>query len=348
MRGFERGGDDLALHFLEGTQADDRAGGARRGSSHIFRKIFGLEEVVPRSCCAAAGTRENQRALESVAEFADIAGPSIGREHAAHRITQLCIGAGMDGANGHEKMIGKRQYIGAAFAEWRNHESENVEPEIKIFAEAAGFHSGRKINVGEGDKARFDAQGFRAAEAFKRALLQNAQELALRSRRKRGDFIENDGAVAAELETAELALDRAGKSAALVAEEFAFDQLRRKAGAINFQERRIAARAELMNQAREVVLTGATFTGDQESCRSDRDFRSEFKETERCGICADPRQSFRGHCRERPLCGRLETAPPEKCSCPKGESGMFRSEEGPSGWSGISSLGAMRQRRSRS
>src|SRR5439155_25855127 len=111
-------------------------------------------------------------------------------------------------------------------------------------------------------KARFDTQGLRTAEAFECALLQNAQELALRARRERGDFIKDDGAVAAELEAAEFALDRAGKSAALVAEEFAFDQLRRKAGAIDFQERRVAARAKFMNQARDVVLTGAAFTGD--------------------------------------------------------------------------------------
>src|SRR5882762_6810021 len=43
MRGFERGGDDFALHFLQGTEAGDRAGGARRSGAHSFRKIFGLE-----------------------------------------------------------------------------------------------------------------------------------------------------------------------------------------------------------------------------------------------------------------------------------------------------------------
>src|SRR6266849_8037235 len=245
-------------------------------------------------------------------------------------------------------MIGERQNIGATLAERRNSELENIQPEIKILAESAGLHGGGKINVGERDEARFDAQGFRAAEPFERALLQNAQELALRSGRERSDFIENDGAAAAELEASEFALDRAGKSAAFVAKEFAFDKLRRKAGAVDFQEWRVAARAEFMNQAREVVLTATAFTGDQQSGGSDRDFPGEFKKTERCGIGGDPRQSFRGHGRERPLCGRREAASPEKCLCPKGESGVFRPEEGPSGWPGSSSLGAMRQRRSRS
>src|SRR2546430_13809196 len=43
MRGFERSGDDFALHFLQGTEAGDRAGGAGRSGAHILRKIFGLE-----------------------------------------------------------------------------------------------------------------------------------------------------------------------------------------------------------------------------------------------------------------------------------------------------------------
>ncbi|HWZ54963.1 MAG TPA: hypothetical protein VNZ63_02775 [Verrucomicrobiae bacterium] len=183
----------------------------------------------------------------------------------------------MDEANRHQKMIGERQNIGAALAERRNLESENVEPEKKIFTEVAGLHGGGKIDVGEGDKASFDTQGFRAAEAFERALLQNAKELALRSRRECRDFIENDAAVATELEAAELAFDRAGKGAAFVAEEFAFDKLRRKAGAIDFQERRVTSRAEFMNQPGEMVLTGAAFTGDQKSSGGDRDFLCEFK-----------------------------------------------------------------------
>src|SRR5713226_2246476 len=216
-------------------------------------------------------------------------------------------------------MIGERQDVGAALAERWNRERENVEPEIKIFAEAPGLHGGGKIDVCEGYETRFDAQGFRASETFESALLQNSQELALRCGRERGHLIENDGAVAAELEAAEFALDGPGKCAAFVAEEFAFDELGRKTGAIDFQERRVAARTEFMNQAREVVFTAAAFTGDQERGGSDRDFRGELKKTERYGIRGDPRQSFRGHCRDRPLRGRLETPSPEKCSCAKCE-----------------------------
>src|SRR5258708_11943537 len=124
--------------------------------------------------------RKNHRALESVAEFADIARPRIGWKHATRRITQLGIRAGMNGTKHGKKMIGERQDVGAAFAKRRNREIENVQPEIEILAKSAGFHGGGKVDVGERDQPRFDAQGIRTAEALKCTLLQNAQELALR------------------------------------------------------------------------------------------------------------------------------------------------------------------------
>jgi hypothetical protein len=101
----------------------------------------------------------------------------------------------------------------------------------------------------------------------------------LRSRRKRGDFIENDAAVAAHLESAKLALDRAGESAAFMAEKFAFDKLRRKAGAIDFQERRVAPWAKFMDQARKVVFAAAALAGNQERSGGDCDFLRELKKT---------------------------------------------------------------------
>src|SRR5258705_4710658 len=181
-------------------------------------------------------------------------------------------------------MVGEGQNVGVAFAKRWNRESENVEPKKKILAEAAGLHSRWKIDVGKGDQTRFDAQSFRPAQPLKRALLQNTQQFALCSRRKRRHFIEDDAAVAAKLKAAEFALHRAGKRAALVTEKFAFDKLRRKAGAIDFQEWRVAPGAKFMYQPREVVLAAAAFPGDQESGWGDGDFFGQFKKTKRSRV----------------------------------------------------------------
>src|SRR6266481_9288747 len=43
-----------------------------------------------------------------------------------------------------------------------------------------------------------------------------------------------------------------------------------------------------MNQAREVVLAAAAFAGDEQGGRSGRDFLSELKKVDRCGVIRDP------------------------------------------------------------
>src|SRR5260370_11446072 len=131
--------------------------------SHIVWKISGLDEVILCCRCAAAGMRENHRALESVAEFPDIAGPRVGCKHAARRIAQLGIRAGMNGTKYRKKMTGEREDVGASFAKRRNREIENVQPKVEILAKGARFHRSGKVHIGESDQARFDAQGFRAA-----------------------------------------------------------------------------------------------------------------------------------------------------------------------------------------
>jgi hypothetical protein len=173
------------------------------------------------------------------------------------------MGPAMNCAERHEEVIGEKHDISAALAERRNREHQDIQPKKKILAEAAGLDGSGEIHIGEGDQARFDAQSLGPAEAFERALLQDAKEFTLRSGGKGGDFVENNGATAAKLEAAKFTLDSAGESAALVAEEFALHEVWRKAGAINLQKWRIAARAEFVHEAREVVFARAAFAGDQ-------------------------------------------------------------------------------------
>src|SRR5258708_4459302 len=102
-----------------------------------------------------------------------------------------------------------------------------------------------------------------STEAFECALLQNAEELALRPGRECGHFVQDNGAVAAEFKAAKFTFDGACKSTALVSEEFAFDEIWRKTGTVDLQEGRIAARAEFVHEAREVIFACAALSGDQ-------------------------------------------------------------------------------------
>jgi hypothetical protein len=79
-----------------------------------------------------------------------------------------------------------------------------------------------------------------------------------------------------------------------VAEEFAFDERRRKRCAINFEIRGVAARAEFVNEARKMVLAGPGFSGDEKRSGRSGDLFRELKQAERGRGSSDPREPV-GH-----------------------------------------------------
>ena len=89
--------------------------------------------------------------------------------------------------------------------------------------------------------------------------LNDAQQLDLHVQRQIRDFIEKQRAALRGLNEALLVADRAGKAAALMAEEFAFHEFRGNGAAIDRYEGAIAPRAGFMNEFRHQFLAGAGF-----------------------------------------------------------------------------------------
>ncbi len=116
----------------------------------------------------------------------------------------------------------------------------------------------------------------------------------MRVGRKRGDFVEDDSASATEFETAEFAIHCTREGAAFVAEEFAFDERWWKRSAVDFEKRCVAARTELMNEAREVILARAGFASDEECGGGSGDFFREIEQAARSGVFGDPGEAV-GH-----------------------------------------------------
>ena len=81
-------------------------------------------------------------------------------------------------------MFREREDIDAALTKRRNLKSEDVQPEIKVFAKAAGFHRGGKIDIGKSNQARFDVQGFCAAESLECSKEADAKGLHGKERKK--------------------------------------------------------------------------------------------------------------------------------------------------------------------
>ncbi len=79
-----------------------------------------------------------------------------------------------------------------------------------------------------------------AAQAFEFLFLQNAQEFGLQLHGQVADFIEEKRAAVGKFEAADFLIDRSGKSAALVAEKFGFEQAAGDGGAIYFHKGALA------------------------------------------------------------------------------------------------------------
>ncbi len=140
---------------------------------------------------------------------------------------------------------------------------DDIQPVIEILAELALFDQFGQIRVGGGDDSHIHADGLRAAESLKLALLQHAQQLGLQTERHVADFVQEDGAVIGLLETADAVADGAGKRALHVPEELGFEQSFGKRAAIHGYQRESIASAGGVDGARGQFLAGSGFAGDE-------------------------------------------------------------------------------------
>ena len=81
-----------------------------------------------------------------------------------------------------EEMRQQKRNIFAPFAKRRKAKMNDVQPMIKIFAEAAFLDEGKKIDVRSSDDAHIHFELLGAAEAHEFAFLDDAQKLGLRFR----------------------------------------------------------------------------------------------------------------------------------------------------------------------
>src|SRR5207253_9538493 len=96
---------------------------------------------------------------------------------------------------------------------------------IKVFAEASLDHVCFQVLVGSCDYPDIDCQRLITADTFELFFLQYSQELGLGFERHVTDLIEKERAAVGGFELAFAARHRAGKSALLMAEQLAFNQL---------------------------------------------------------------------------------------------------------------------------
>ena len=117
-------------------------------------------------------------------------------------------------------------------------QAHDIEAVQQVGAEAAVGDQRFQVLVGGGDHAHVDADQFAPADAEELALGQHAQQARLQRQRHVADLVEEQRAAVGLLEAADVAALRTGEGAGLVAEQFAFQQLRRNRRGVEGDERR--------------------------------------------------------------------------------------------------------------
>ena len=213
------------------------------------------------------------RALERVLELADVAGPVIRHQH-------------VDGGRGNplnhltvlarkllEEVIGQQQHVRLPVAQRRHEDREDIEPVIEVLAEGPLRDRLLHVLVGRRDDADVDADGFGAAEPLELALLDDAEQLHLRTEVDVANLVEKDRPAFRQLEASLLARVRAGKRAFLVAKQLRLNQRIGQGRATHFHEGLLGSQRVVVNRMRNELFAGARLAANEHGGVGLRDLR---------------------------------------------------------------------------
>ena len=142
-----------------------------------------------------------------------------------------------------------------------------------------------------------------SAEAREALLLHGAEQFRLQRWRERGDLVEVHRAAVGHLELPELARGGVGERPLLVAEQLALEQLGGDAGAVDVDERLVAARAAGVDGAGQEVLAAAGLAEEEDGDVVVEDLLERVEERAHRGVAGadDATKSFcGGHCAALP------------------------------------------------
>src|ERR1700722_18429693 len=234
---FQHVDDDAALTvFHDAEKRGARAGvHGRDGGAAAY-------DVIGQQIGSDIGVRgENHGALDSVLKFTDVTGPRVGDERAQCFGAHATAGALVFVRIFLQEVLHQHGNVFATLAERREIDADYIEAIEKVFAELAFAHELAQIDIGGGDDADIDLNLLDSAEMHESAVLQHAQDFALRVHGHGSDFVEEERASVGDFEQTFLGGDGAGESAFDMSEECGFEQVRRCGSGVNGYEWTIAA-----------------------------------------------------------------------------------------------------------
>src|SRR5688572_6128490 len=230
---------------------------------------------------------EDDRALDDVAQLADVARPAVLIEHTHRRrfdgghvlvVARIELG---------DERLDEQGQVFLAQPQRRQFDGEDVQAIEQILAQLAGSHRVDRTDVGRGNDADVHGLLVAPAEPAERPLLQDAQELHLRGRRHLGDFVEEQRPAVRQLEAAFAPIRGAGERALLMTEDLALEQRFRNGGAVDRDERLRGPWAQLMDGLRHQFLAGARLAPDEDGGRGRRRLLDDLVDLPHAGTRAD-------------------------------------------------------------
>ena len=133
-------------------------------------------------------------------------------------------------------MIEKIVNVAFAFAQGRQMDMQDVEPEKEIFTKQPFFYLLTQRSVGCSDYPHIDAYLLFPAHRNKFFVIKHREELHLQRQRHVADFREEYRSLLGELELSGLAARGSRERSPDVAEKFRFEKFQRQCAAIDFDE----------------------------------------------------------------------------------------------------------------
>ena len=203
-------------------------------------------------------SRQQGQTVDEIAQFTHIATPGLGFQH-FNRFTGQYPARQALGCGQHEEMLGQCLDVIRPLAQGRQVDRHDIDAIIQILAELAGSDHRREVAVGGSNDPRVNPHLVAPAHPADQARLQRAQQPSLRLHRHVANFIEKQRATRRLLEFADMPGNRPGKGALFMAEQFAFNQVRRNGGGVDRDKRPGLAVAQLVDGLGHQFLAGARF-----------------------------------------------------------------------------------------
>src|SRR6185437_959728 len=150
----------------------------------------------------------DDRALDSVFQFANVAWPAVGSNR-IEAIAAQRLDAGVElAAEAVDEVSREQDRVARALGKRRDFHHDLGQPIVEVVAETAARNHRVQVLVSGADDTRVDRDRLASADPLDHALLEEAQQLDLERQRDVAYFVEEEGAALGKLDLADVRFDR--------------------------------------------------------------------------------------------------------------------------------------------